>query len=96
MTISPPIPFADTARAAGSIDHENPKMAGKKIAIFIQSLGIGGAERMAINLIKGLMQQGLQVDLLLADCSGGLLSEVPAQVTIIDLKGKRVLFSLFP
>jgi glycosyltransferase involved in cell wall biosynthesis len=96
MKISPPIPFADTGRAAGSIDHENPKMAGKKIAIFIQSLRIGGAERVAINLSKGFIEQGLQVDLLLADCSGGLLSEVPAQVTIIDLKGKRVLFSLFP
>jgi glycosyltransferase involved in cell wall biosynthesis len=96
MKISPPIPSADPARAAGSIDQGTPKMAGKKIAIFIQSMTVGGAERMAINLSKGLMQQGMQVDLLLANCSGGLLSEVPPQVTIIDLKGKRVLFSLIP
>ena len=66
-----------------------------KIAIFIQSLATGGAERVTLNLVKGLVQQGMQVDLLLADCSGGFLSEVPAQVNIIDLKGNRVLFSLF-
>jgi len=71
-------------------------MKGKKIAIFMQSLAIGGAERVTLNLAKGLVQQGMHVDLLLANCSGGLLSEVPPQITIIDLKGKRVLFSLFP
>lgn len=78
------------------MDQVSPNMAGKRIAIFIQSLVIGGAERMTLNLVKGLVQQGMQVDLLLANCTGGLLSEVPPQVTIIDLKGKRVLFSLFP
>jgi glycosyltransferase involved in cell wall biosynthesis len=71
-------------------------LAGKKIAIFIQSLAVGGAERVTLNLIQGLIQQGIQVDLLLANCSGGLLPEVPPQVTIIDLKGKRVFRSLFP
>jgi glycosyltransferase involved in cell wall biosynthesis len=69
-----------------------PKM---KIAIFIQSLAMGGAERMTLNLVKGLVQENIQVDLLLADHSGDLLSEVPSQVTVVDLKGKRVLFSLF-
>jgi glycosyltransferase involved in cell wall biosynthesis len=70
-------------------------LAGRKIAVFIQSLTIGGAERMALNLIKGLVEHDIKVDLLLANFSGGFLSEVPPQVTIIDLKGKRVLFSLF-
>ena len=70
-------------------------MAGRTIAIFIQSLTFGGAERAAINLAKGLLENDIQVDLLLADRSGGLLSQVPPQVTIVDLKGKRVLFSLF-
>ena len=60
-------------------------MKGKKIAIFMQSLAIGGAERVTLNLAKGLVQQGMHVDLLLANCSGGLLSEVPPQITIIDL-----------
>jgi glycosyltransferase involved in cell wall biosynthesis len=70
-------------------------LAGRRIAIFVQSLTIGGAERMSLNLIEGLVQNGIQIDLLLADRSGGLLSEVPPGVNVIDLQGKRVLFSLF-
>lgn len=59
-------------------------MTGKKIAIFMQSLAIGGAERVTLNLAKGLVQQGMYVDLLLANRSGGLLSEVSPQITIVD------------
>ena len=91
-----------TSRTAGELDMmavgqaNEYGMAGRRIAIFIQSLTIGGAERMALNLVLGLVQHDIQVDLLLADYSGALLSEVPSQVNVIDLKGKRVLFSLFP
>ncbi|MGD0876991.1 MAG: glycosyltransferase [Anaerolineales bacterium] len=82
---------------ANAADQPNEDyLAGKKIAIIIQSLAIGGAERVTLNLVKGFIQHGIRIDLLLADYSGGLLSEIPSQVTIIDLKGKRVLFSLFP
>ncbi len=96
MKISPPILFVDSAQVDDSTDQVSPKMAGKKIAIFIQSMKTGGAERVTLNLVKGFIQQGIHVDLLLADCSGDLLSELPSQATMIDLKGKRVLFSLFP
>jgi glycosyltransferase involved in cell wall biosynthesis len=102
MKISGRIPVDIPARAAGEVDKLTvdrvfeDRMAGKKIAIFIQSLAIGGSERMALNLAKGLIQYDMQVDLLLANNSGALLSEVPPQVNIIDLKGKRVLWSLFP
>jgi len=46
-------------------------MKGKRIAIFMQSLAFGGAERVTLNLARGLVQQGIHVDLLLANCSGG-------------------------
>jgi len=92
---SPPLAAGKTDKLEVDLSKED-YLAGKKIAIFIQSLAVGGAERMALHLIKGLIRQGIQVDLLLANCSGGFLSEVPPQVTIIDLKGKRVIFSLFP
>jgi glycosyltransferase involved in cell wall biosynthesis len=78
------------AQAAGS------RLVGKKVAIFMQSLTVGGSERATLNLVKGLVQQGVLVDILLADRSGELLSELPPQVTVVDLHGKRVLFSLFP
>jgi glycosyltransferase involved in cell wall biosynthesis len=101
MKISDPNPVNLSVQAAGEVDKlgvdqvNEDRMAGKKIAIFIQSLDIGGAERMALNLVNGLIQRGVQVDLLLANNTGELLSEVSHQVNIIDLKGKRVLFSLF-
>jgi glycosyltransferase involved in cell wall biosynthesis len=87
---------AGEADGSESVMVNKDSLAGKKIAIFIHSMTVGGAERMTLNLAKGLIQQGMQVDLLLTDRSGGLLSEVPPQVTITDLKGKKVLFSLFP
>ena len=102
MKISDQIPVTLQAKSARekekvSVDQPNEySLAGRKIAVFIQSLTIGGAERMALNLVKGLVEHHIQVDLLLADYSGALLSEVPPQVKIVDLKGKRVLFSLFP
>jgi glycosyltransferase involved in cell wall biosynthesis len=100
MKVSKVTPIDDRSRVAGSLDQAMVNqtngnwMAGKTIAIFIQSLAIGGSERMTLNLVKGLVQQDIQVDLLLANHSGELLSEVPPKVTVIDLKGKRVLFSL--
>ena len=58
-----------------AVDQPNEDyLAGKKISIFIYSLAVGGAERMALNLIQGLIQQGIQVEQQLANCSGGLLS----------------------
>jgi glycosyltransferase involved in cell wall biosynthesis len=84
----------ETNMAAGQ--PKGDSLAGKRIAVFIQSLTIGGAERMTINLVEGLVKNDIQVDLLLADRSGGFLSDVPSGVKGIDLKGKRVLLSIFP
>ncbi len=101
MKISTGITINRPSQTAGDTDKGTANqdigssLAGKTIAIFMQSLAIGGAERIAINLAEGLIQQDIKVDLLLTNCSGAFLSEVPPQVTIIDLKGKRVLFSLF-
>jgi glycosyltransferase involved in cell wall biosynthesis len=91
----PAPPKGEVENTASRNINENG-LAGRRIAIFIQSLTIGGAERTALNHIQGFVQCGIQVDLLLADCSGAFLSELPHQVNVIDLKGKRVLFSLFP
>jgi glycosyltransferase involved in cell wall biosynthesis len=85
----------ETDKVAGAQPNEC-RMAGKKVAIFIQSLAIGGAERATLNLVKGLISQEIQVDLLLANRSGEFLSLVPPQVNVVDLRGKRVLLSLFP
>jgi len=65
-----------------------------KIALFSPSLHGGGAERVMVNLAHGFVERGLQVDLVLAKAEGPYLSQVPQSVWAVDLKSKRVLYSL--
>jgi glycosyltransferase involved in cell wall biosynthesis len=68
----------------------------KKIAFFIPSLRGGGAERVFVDLANNFAKRGLSVDLVLAQKEGPYLKDVSSKVNIIDLKSKRVLFSLLP
>jgi len=47
-----------------------------------------------VNLAHGFVERGLQVDLVLAKAEGPYLSQVPQSVWVVDLKSKRVLYSL--
>lgn len=64
------------------------------LALFIPTLGGGGAERVMVNLARGFSEQGLKVDLVLAKAEGPYLSQVPSRVRVVDLKASRVLTSL--
>lgn len=64
------------------------------IALFIPSLGGGGAEKMMVKLANYFVDQGLEVDLILVRKSGVYLDTVHEQVNIIDLKSTRTLTSL--
>lgn len=66
----------------------------KSITLFLPSLRGGGAERVMVNLARGLAERGFKVDLVLARAEGPYLSEIPKGVRIVDLKAKRVLYSL--
>ena len=68
----------------------------KSIGIYLTSMTIGGAERVALDLSIGLSDHGYDVDLVLVDASGDLLDEVPDNVSIVDLGAKRVATSLLP
>ena len=68
----------------------------KSIGIYLTSMTIGGAERVALDLSIGLSDQGYDVDLVLVGASGDLLDEVPDNVSIVDLEAKRVATSLLP
>ena len=57
-----------------------------RIAIFFHDLGIGGAERVMLQLAQGFIEAGHPVDLVLARAEGLLLAEVPSGVQIHDLK----------
>lgn len=66
----------------------------KKIAIFLSSLDGGGAERVMINLAQGFADKDYDVDLILAMAYGPYLSQIPANIRVIDLKQKRLIQSL--
>jgi len=69
-------------------------MSADRVALFLPSLRGGGAERVMVNLAHGFVERGLQVDLVLAKAEGPYLSQVPQSVRVVDLKSKRVLYSL--
>jgi len=60
-----------------------------RIAIFFHDLGIGGAERVMLQLAQGFSESSHPVDLVLACAEGPLLSEVPSGMQIVNLKTRR-------
>lgn len=56
-----------------------------QIAILLQTLRMGGAERTMLTLADGLIRAGCQVDFLLVVRRGELLGEVPSAVRLIEL-----------
>lgn len=65
-----------------------------RLAFYIPSLRGGGAERVTVNLLKGLAKMGLPIDLLLVKAVGPYQIDVPASVRVIDLQSTRVLASV--
>jgi glycosyltransferase involved in cell wall biosynthesis len=67
-----------------------------KLAIFLPDLAGGGAERVCLLLIRGLLRRSYNVDLILAKRRGPLLDELPPGVNVIDLGSVRVKDSIIP
>lgn len=72
----------------------DPGPGRKRLAIFAPSMAAGGAERGALKLAEGFARRGFDVDLVLAAAEGPRLSELPADVRLVDLRSRRVLTSL--
>ncbi len=66
----------------------------RRIAIYLPALEGGGAERVMLDVAKGLAQRGLSVDLVLVRAEGPYLELLPAQVRLIDLSARRTVASL--
>lgn len=60
--------------------------AAKHIALFMNSLAVGGVERVMLNLADALVKRGHQVDLVLCRVEGPYLGQVPASVKVVALK----------
>ncbi len=66
-------------------------VAKERLAFFLPGLYDGGAERIMLNLAKGISARGYAVDLVLARAEGPFLDEVPDSVRLIDLHASRVI-----
>jgi glycosyltransferase involved in cell wall biosynthesis len=64
------------------------------IAIYMPSLGGGGAERVMVTLSNGFVERGFKVDLVLATACGPYFSEVSSSVNLVSLGCSRVITSL--
>ncbi len=71
----------------------NKMRVKERLAFFLPGLYDGGAERIMLNLAKGITARGFPVDLVLARAEGPFLDELPDSVRLIDLKASRVLYS---
>jgi glycosyltransferase involved in cell wall biosynthesis len=65
----------------------------QRLSFFLPGLYGGGAERVVLNLVKGIASRGYPLDMVLARAEGPFLNEVPNSVRLIDLKASRVLSS---
>ena len=69
-------------------------MHESRLALFLPSLEAGGVQRVMVNLVEGFRDYGIPADLVLSRASGPFLSQLPADVRVIDLGARRVLSSL--
>ena len=71
-------------------------MTRAPIAFFLPSLRGGGAQRVIVNLVQGVVQRGEPVDLVLAVADGVFLDQLPTQARVVDLRAGRLVGSLVP
>ncbi|MDV2991083.1 MAG: N-acetylgalactosamine-N,N'-diacetylbacillosaminyl-diphospho-undecaprenol 4-alpha-N-acetylgalactosaminyltransferase [Chroococcidiopsis sp. SAG 2025] len=68
----------------------------RRIAVFVPNLVGGGAERVVVNLLKGLVAKNIPLDLILGNAEGCYLTQVPKQVRIVNFAVERVVKAILP
>jgi glycosyltransferase involved in cell wall biosynthesis len=66
------------------------------IAVFVSFSGAGGVERMVINLVRGFVDLGQAVDLLLVKTRSPHLEGLPPEVNVVRLGTEHTLLALLP
>ena len=64
------------------------------IALFLDHFNGGGVEMVIANLARGMVEQGVAVDLVLCRKWGRYLEKVPDDVRIVDLQAPRMLLGI--
>ncbi|MCB0089587.1 MAG: glycosyltransferase [Caldilineaceae bacterium] len=68
--------------------------SGDQIAFFLPDLIGAGAQRVMLNLAKGVAARGYAVDMVLAKAHGSYMGEVPDTIRIVDLGAPRLIASV--
>lgn len=66
------------------------------IAFFLPSVRGGGAQRVIVNLVQGITERGIPVDLVLSAADGVFLDQVPPAARLVDLRAGRLVRTLGP
>jgi len=67
----------------------------QKIVFFLPDLNGGGAERVAVNILRQLDLDTFSISLILVQKMGEYLDMIPESIDIIDLKMKKTMFSIY-
>jgi glycosyltransferase involved in cell wall biosynthesis len=76
---------------AGELQHHS-----RHVAFLLPNLGLGGAERVTLDLARGFAARGVKVDLVLMERAGEFLEQVPDGVTVVDLGARRLRSAILP
>jgi glycosyltransferase involved in cell wall biosynthesis len=69
-------------------------MPERRIAFFLPNLAGGGAERVVVNLLKGMVAADIPVDLVVAGLEGPYVEQIPDRVRVINLATGRVFTAI--
>ena len=72
-----------------------PRPARPQVALFLGSLGGGGAERVMVDIGRSLARRGVAVDLVVIRAEGPYLEILPKEVRLVDLNSTRMVTCLF-
>jgi|GEM_PF-2852083 len=82
--------------AFGTNSNEYHVPSRKRLLAFLPNLACGGAERSIVELLGGLVELGVSVDLALADATGPVLDELHPAIAIHDLQVDRTARAVLP
>ena len=67
-----------------------------RLAILLPDLRGGGAERVMVNLANAMVARGYAVEIVLLSRTGEFISELRSEVTVVDLRVRRLRGALIP